>query len=166
MNLPVHFLSFIILFFYTATAASAATVPLIDSSSRSVHPVYKNIAAMKLKDFQKLVGRKLTFKEKITFLVFKYKTRHQRKAAGADGRASFILGFVGLLLLLIGFLSPAVWLGALAASILAIVTGSVADKKDNYNREAHIGKMLGWITLGALALLLILAVIFIASVNR
>ena len=163
MKFPALILSFIILFFNIALSASAATVPLVAGPEKSQYPVYRNIATMKLRDFQKLIGRKLTIKEKIAFFILKYKTRHQHNDANTDGKASFVLGFLGLILLIAGFFTPALFLGALLASILAIVIGSTARKKDGNNREARMGKMLGWITLGALSLLAVLLIIVIAT---
>ena len=160
MKFPALILSFIILFFNIALSASAATVPLVAGPEKSQYPVYRNIATMKLRDFQKLIGRKLTIKEKIAFFILKYKTHND---ANTDGKASFVLGFLGLILLIAGFFTPALFLGALLASILAIVIGSTARKKDGNNREARMGKMLGWITLGALSLLAVLLIIVIAT---
>ncbi len=124
---------------------------------------YKNIATMKLKEFQKLVGRKLTLKEKISFFVLKHKMKHQQQDADQQGQTAFILGLVGLGLLVIGLFVPYVILGSLVAAILAIVLGSTATKKDGDNKKARAGKLLGWITLGIITLLLILAAILIAS---
>lgn len=124
---------------------------------------YKNIATMKLKEFQKLVGRKLTIKEKIGFFILKHKMKHQQEGADKQGQTAYILGLVGLGLLVIGLFVPYVIIGSLVAAIMAIVTGSMATKKDGDNRKARAGKLLGWITLGLIALILILATIWLAS---
>lgn len=124
---------------------------------------YKNIATMKLKEFQKLVGRKLTIKEKIGFFVLKHKMKHQQQGADTQGQTAYILGLVGLGLFVIGLFVPYVMLGSIVAAIMAIVTGSSAMKQDGDNRKARAGKLLGWITLGLIALLLILATIVLAT---
>ena len=124
---------------------------------------YKSIATMKLKEFQKLVGRKLTIKEKIGFFILKHKMKHQQEGADKQGQTAYILGLVGLGLFVIGLFVPYVILGSLVAAIMAIVTGSTATKKDGDNRKAKAGKLLGWITLGLIALVLILAVILIST---
>src|SRR5258705_5571 len=54
-------------------------------------------------------------------------------------------------------------LGALVAAIFAIVMGSMASKQDRSDKKAHAAKLLGWITLGLIALLLILAAIIVAT---
>lgn len=126
---------------------------------------YKSIATMKLKEFQKLVGRKLTFKEKIGFFVLKHKMKHQQQGADTQGQTAYILGLVGLGLLVTAIIvsSPILLLGAVIASIFAIVTGSTATKKDGDNRRARAGKLLGWITLGLSVAYALLAVILVVS---
>ena len=124
---------------------------------------YKNIATMKLKEFQRLVGRKLTFKEKVGFFVLKHRMKHQQNDTDKQGQTAYILGLVGLGLFVLGLFVPYVILGSLVAAIMAIVTGSTAKKKDGENRKAKAGKLLGWITLSLIVVTLILAVIVVAS---
>ena len=124
---------------------------------------YKNIATMKLKEFQRLVGRKLTFKEKVGFFVLKHRMKHQQNDTDKQGQTAYILGLVGLGLFVIGLFVPYVILGSLVAAIMAIVTGSTAKKKDGENRKAKAGKLLGWITLSLIVVTFILAVIVVAS---
>ena len=121
---------------------------------------YKNLATMKLKEFQKLVGRKLTLKEKIGFFVLKHKMKHSQDDADKLGQTSFVLGLVALGLFAIGFFVPYLFIGSLVASIMAIVTGSTATKKNADNRKAWMGKLLGWIILSIFLVGLILAAIW------
>lgn len=154
-------------FFLSFTApANTATLPPSSSKIIPVGEIYRNIGTMKIKDFQKLVGRKLTIKEKIGFLVLKHKLNHPAKENKNKGQQSLIFGIVGLGLLILGFFVPYVILGSLISAILAIVTGSVAKKQDPTDKKAIAGKLLGWITLGLIVLLMILvAIIFAAWVN-
>ena len=124
---------------------------------------FNKIASLKIKDLQKLAGRKFSLKEKIAFLVLKHKLNHHSGDSQGPGQTSLIFGIAGLALLIIGLFVPYVILGSLVSSILAIVVGSVAKKKDPSDRKAHAGKLLGWITLGLIALLLILAVLLLAA---
>jgi hypothetical protein len=163
MKFPALILSFMLLFSCMEIPVCAATMPLIDNPKKLASPEYKSIATMKLKDFQKLIGRKLTLKEKIAFFVFKHKMRHQHGDGVTQGKTSFILGLVGLIFLAMGFAVPVLFFGALVLSILAIVTGSTASRKDSDNREARMGKLLGWITLGVLSLLAILIIVLVAT---
>ena len=120
---------------------------------------YKSIATMKLKEYQKLVGRKLTIKEKVGFFVLKQKMKHQQDGEDKQGLIALILGLVGLGLFVIGIFVPILLIGSLVAAILAIVTGSTATKKNADNRKAKAGKLLGWIILGIMLSFLLSAAI-------
>jgi hypothetical protein len=66
-------------------------------------------------------------------------------------------------MLILGLFIPYVILGALVAAILAIVLGSVARNQDPSNKKAYAAVLLGWITLGAIGLLLILILIALSA---
>lgn len=151
------------IFLNTKVPAFAATSISTDIIKKPLDGGYKNIATMKLKEFQGLLGRKLTFKEKVGFFVLKHKMKHQQKDADKQGQTAYILGLVGLGLFVAGLFVPYVILGSLVAAILAIVTGSMARKKDGDNRKANAGKLLGWITLGLIVLVYIVALLWITS---
>lgn len=154
-----------IMFLSIQLSATAVVVPSVEPAKKTAVTGYKSIANMKLKEFQRLVGHKLTFKEKIAFLVLKHKMKRQAKAADADGELSFGLGLAGLGLFVLGLFVPYVIIASFVLAILAIVTGGMATRKDSDNRKAKAGKLLGWLTLGAIALLLILAAIIISNWN-
>lgn len=160
----IHFiLAFLICIFISITSpAFATTAP----STETIIPdggIYKKIASLKIKDVQKFVGRKLTIKEKISFLALKHKIKHPSKNNKGKGQTAFVFGIVGLALLVAGLFIPYILLGSLAAAIVAIVIGSGASKQDPSDRKAHAGKLMGWITLGLIGLLLILAAIIVGS---
>jgi hypothetical protein len=157
------FLMLTALFLNVQISAFAIVVPSAETIKKTVVDGHKNIATMKLKEFQQLVGRKLTFREKIAFFVLKHKMKRLSKDADTDGQLAFILGLTSLGLLVIGLFVPFVIIGSFIAAVLAIVTGGMAKKKDSEDRKAKAGKLMGWITLGAIALLLILAAIVVAS---
>ncbi len=163
MKPALIFLLFAGIFFSIKMPAFAYSRNAIVVIDKPIDGGYKNIATMKLKEFQRLVGRKLTFKEKVGFFVLKHKMKHQQDDADKQGQTAYILGIVGLGLFVIGLFVPYVILGSLVAAILAIVTGSTAKKTDGENRKAKAGKLLGWITLSAIVLLVILAAIVLAS---
>lgn len=150
-------------FMYFTPVSSSASVPPPTVKIIPAGGIYKNIASLKVRDVQKLFGRKLTIKEKIGFLILKHRIKHPGDSQTGKGHTALIFGIVGLALFVAGLFIPFVILGSLIASILAIVTGSVAKKKDPSDRQAHAGKLLGWITLGLIAFLLLLAVVLIAS---
>jgi len=107
------------------------------------------------------VGRKLTLKEKVSLLILKHTS--SKKAESKQGSTAFVFGIAALALFFIGLFVPYVILGAILFSILAIVLGSVAKHQDSSDKKARAAVLLGWITLGATALLLIAAVIVFAS---
>jgi hypothetical protein len=156
-------LLFTALFLSVQISASAVVVPSAEPTKKTAVTSHKNIASMKLKEFQQLVGRKLTFKEKIAFLVLKHQMKRHSKDADTEGQLPFILGLTSIGLLVMGLFVPFVIIGSFIAAVLAIVTGGMATKKDSENRKAKAGTLMGWITLAALALLLILAAVVLAS---
>lgn len=148
--------------------ALSATVPISEpnpATTQKVPPeiLRKKIAKLKVKDLQKLTGRKFSLKEKIAFLLLKKKLKQKPKETSSQGQTALTFGIAALTLLVIGLFVPYVILGSLVASIIAIVTGSSALKKDPSDRKAHSGKLLGWITLGLIVFLLILAAIIVSS---
>lgn len=149
--------------FLNVIPSTAATSPSPTTSIIPIEKLYKKIASLKIKDVQKLTGKKLSLKEKIGFLILKHKAKHAPKEERKPGETAFTFGVLALVLLVLGFFVPYVILGSLIASILAIVTGSVAVKRNSNDRKGYAGKLMGWITLGIIALFLIIAVAVIAS---
>jgi hypothetical protein len=129
-----------------------------------VHPPEANqkIISLKIKDVQKLLGRKLTFKEKISFVVLKHALK-KRAAESKQGQTALGFGIAAVVMLILGLFIPYVIIGALIAAILAVVLGSVAKKQDPSDRKAYAATLLGWITLGGIALLILLAIAILAS---
>ena len=137
----------------------------------NIHPVnapvdhskeaLQKLASLKVKEIQKLIGRKLTLKERVSLWILKHTPA--KPAESKKGNTALIFGIVGMGLLLIGLFVPFVVLGAIPAAIVAIILGSNAKKLDASDGKARAAVLLGWITLGAIALLLILAAIVLAS---
>lgn len=163
MRILLIWLSLFSCFFATVIPAQAATAPTANNKIIPVEVVYKKIASMKMKDFRKLAGRKLTLKEKVSIIILKHKLRQQAKDSEKQGQTAFTFGLIAVGLLLLGLFVPYVILGSLVAAILAIVTGAMAKKGDGDNRKAKAGQLLGWITLGLIAFLFILAAVVLAS---
>ncbi len=68
MRILLIWLSLFGCFFTTVIPAQAATAPTTNNKIIPVEAVYKKIASMKMKDFRKLAGRKLTLKEKVSII--------------------------------------------------------------------------------------------------
>jgi len=149
---------------FVALPSTLYAATITRATSSTIKPpgmAYEKLASLKTKEIQKIIGRKLTFKEKISLLVLKH--TFKKEAQTKKGNTALIFGIVGVGLLLIGLFVPFVILGAIAAAIVAIVLGSSAKRLDPSDGKAQAGVLLGWITLGAIALLLIIATIVIAS---
>lgn len=163
MRIPITCISILSALLLMAIPASAAISPVPGNGIIPTEITNKKITSLRVKDIQRLAGRKLTLKEKISFFLLKQKLNHKKNDASKQGQTAFTLGLIALGLLVLGLFIPYVIIGALAASILAIVTGSMAKKDDPSDKKAHAGKLLGWITLGLIAFVFILAVIIVAS---
>jgi hypothetical protein len=149
-----------------ASPAITTNIPLKGDKVILMEPVFKKITALKVKDVQKMIGRKLSLKEKIGFWLLKKKMKKQASDGSNQGKTAYILGFVGLGLLIAGLFLPYVILGSIVAAVLAIVFGSMAGKRDPTDRKGYAGKLMGWITLGLIvALVLILVAIFASIFN-
>jgi hypothetical protein len=130
------------------------------SSTSKIIPVgnfYKKIAALKVKDIQKITGRRLNLKEKISIFVLKQKLRH---SSDTKGRTALIYAYVGIASLLAGFFIPFGVIASFLCAVLAIISGTIARKKDPSDKKAAIAKLLGWLTLGLIALLFAIAMPF------
>lgn len=160
-----------VLFFFTMAASFGAAVP--------AHPVHHEPATgitpagamarfstLKMKDVEKLVGRRLTLKEKIAVKLYQWKLRkkgktHTGKPNSDKGKTAMIFGIAGLVLLF----TPVPFLGGLAAItsiVLALVLGYQARKANPDDRRAKTAIILGWIGAG-LIIVAIIALIVILS---
>jgi len=168
MKLFYAFLVFVFFLLAPALPAHTASVPLSGNGPTPIENIYKKITSLKIKDIQRLTGKKITLKEKVGFLLLKHKIKRQQKKEETKdlGQKAFTFGIIAVALFIAGLFIPFVILGSLVAAIIAVVAGSTAKKKDPSNRKAHAGKLMGWITLGLITLFLILAVaVVIAFAN-
>jgi hypothetical protein len=179
-KLPLFLLSIIVWLF--SNQSFAATTPTAS------HPVpgfalLDKFASMNLKQAQQALGRKFTLKEKMGFLVLKqqvkrahkkgfektllYRSVQKRKARegtpGSKGQTALVFGIAALGLLVIGLFVPYVIIVSPIAAIIAIISGSVARKQDPKDNNAMIGKLLGWISLGLFAILIIAVAIALSN---
>lgn len=139
---------------------SALVIPTVTPTNQISKYQFPQLNTLKVKDIEKKIGRKLTIKESIGFFILKTSKNAEKSKSG---NTALIFGIVGAALLLIGLFVPYVIIGALPAAIVAVVMGSVAKKRDPDDKKARAATLLGWITLGGIALLLILVVAFIAA---
>lgn len=119
------------------------------------------IATMSTKEFEKFVGRKLTLKEKIILKLTQKKIKKSiaKNAEGksSKGQTAFILSLIGLVALVIPYLSIA----SLPLAIIGLVLGAQAKKENPKDSKANTAIILSIVTLGliVLAVLLIIAIL-------
>ncbi len=160
----MRILSIFIICGFIALPSTLRSATLPQPGNTTIFPpeeVYKKLTSLKIKDVQKFIGRKLTFKEKISFLILKHTSG--KEVQNKKGNTALIFALVGVGLFIIGLFVPFVILGSIAGAIVAIILGSNAKKQDPSDNKARAAVILGWITLGATALLLILAAIVVAT---
>jgi hypothetical protein len=149
----------------TSLPAGSAMVPVSDYISTPPGNIFKKTLTLRFKDIEKSIGRKLTLKEKIAFIVLKQKFRHKPKDSMNAGDISLILGIASLAFLALYLLIPFSIVAAIGSAIAAIVTGHRTRKKDPTNKNAKIGKLLGWITVGLITAFFIALIIAFASIG-
>jgi hypothetical protein len=162
------FFALLCLFSLIAYPAISANAPIshLSISIQKTHSdevLPKKMSSLKVRDIEKIAGRKLILKEKIAFLILKKKLKHQEDSSSREGKTAFSFGLAAVTFLILGLFVPYVILGALVAAIVAIVMGSSAARKNPKDRKAHSAKLLGWITLGIIALLILLIALVIAA---
>ena len=119
---------------------------------------------MKVKEFEKVSGKKLNLKEKFAFKILQLKMKKDLKKkeitkSPSKGKTAFILGLLGLALILV----PYGVIASVPLSVLAIIFGGQALKDNPKDKKAKTGVILGWITLGLFIVFLIIALIWLAS---
>jgi hypothetical protein len=157
------FLSLCISLHSVGAISTAVNNPVTVSPEMPINPanLISQFASLKMKEVQKLVGRKLTIKEKIGVKIYQWKLKKEvrkkkARSQSGKGQAAMILGIAGLALLFVPFLNIA----AIPCMILAIVFGYQAKKANPDDRQAKTGIILGWIGVGivVLATLLLIAI--------
>jgi hypothetical protein len=163
------YLLILVLFIFSSFSfqASANTLPATLTSSVSTtqkDPVpLDRIATMKIKEAEKILGRKFTLKEKIAFKITQLKLKKGLKAKAegksSKGQTAFILSLIGICLLLVPYLSIA----SLPLAIIGLVMGSQAKKENPNDSKAKTAIILSLVTLGLLVLAILLVIAILAS---
>jgi small-conductance mechanosensitive channel len=144
----------------SATASSPNSITLSEKD-----PI-PNIAKLKIKDFEKLIGRKLSLKEKLSYKIVQWKLKKKNSLPRKEGKSkrgdlAMILGIAGLVSIFIPYVAAI----ALPCAILAIIFGYSARKQDADDTHAKVGIILGWITIGVFVLALIVVLAILSSVR-
>jgi hypothetical protein len=163
-------LSFILLFSFQTF--SAVTPPATDNFPATVKtsmpglpaPMLSYIANMKIKEVEKLLGRKMKLKEKLAFKLYQFKLKKDARREGEkanNGTTSMILGIAGIASLFIPYASIA----AIPCMILALVFGYSTKKHYPNDKHAKTGIILGWIGVGLLVIAIIAVIAILASIG-
>jgi hypothetical protein len=112
----------------------------------------KDFLKLKIKDYEKYTGKKLTLKEKIAFKIVR---QNLRKSMGpikkpeeeTKGKTALILGILSIVVLSLVFI-PYAFIASLPLAIIAIVMGNKAKKIDPSDKKARGAVTLGWVTIG------------------
>ena len=159
---------FIVCCLSLSVSSAYAGAGTFKDSAISVGPTVKALQMLKTlsnKQVQTMVGRKLSFKEKVSLFILKKTKVSKLKIEGEEtvrtkkGKAALILGISAFVLAFI----PYAILLAIPAAILAIIFGSQASKANKNDKQGQAGKILGIVFLGLFILLLIAALAFIAA---
>lgn len=147
-------------------AAIGATTPLaITAPAATVVSIGKNpdLSKLKARDIEKMIGRRLTIKEKIGWLFVR---RQFKKGLGnpdvdinRKARKAKTFGTIAL----IALLAPPVSIISIPFAIVAIVMGSQVRKVDPDNVDAKKAITRGIITLALIAVMIIFVMAFITA---
>jgi hypothetical protein len=163
------YLLILVLFIFSSlsTQISATTLPANLTSSVSTvqkDPIpIEQLAKLKIKEAEKLLGRKLTLKEKLAFKITQLKLKKGLKAKAegksSKGQTAFILSLIGLCLLIV----PYAGIASLPLAIIGLVMGSQAKKENPDDSKAKTAIILSLVTLGLIVLGILLVIAILAS---
>ncbi|HEX2627724.1 MAG TPA: hypothetical protein VHM26_01890 [Chitinophagaceae bacterium] len=153
-------------FSYTADAVSIPSSP-IDPTAANITPAKMDPSKLKARDIEQMIGRRLTLKERIVWVLVKRQFK-KNPVAKADfdinkkARTAKILGIISLIALFTPFA-----IAAIPLAIIAITSGAKVKRIDPENRDAKRAITFGTITLAVcLAMILIVLAIVSAFVIR
>ncbi|MBL7725010.1 MAG: DUF4190 domain-containing protein [Chitinophagaceae bacterium] len=147
----------------TSTPSSAYTEPGIQKNIYPT-PQLTDILKLKVRDIERITGKKLKLKEKIAFKFLQWKIKKGLRITREEpkknkGKTALIFGIIGLA----GLITPIPIVGglmALVGIILALVLGYQAKKENPDDKNAKTAIVLGWIGIG----LVVLAVAILIAV--
>jgi len=156
----------LILFFtFTGTmffseAFSSSIISPAGNDNKIVYSSFPNIPDLKIKDLEKITGKKLSLKQKIELKFTVGKKLFKRglhKGETDKGQLALILSIIGLGALII----PYVALISLPCAIAALIIGYSARRQDPNNKKAKTAIILGWTTIAifVFALILVIAIL-------
>lgn len=126
-------------------------------------PAIEKLVTMKVKEAEKFLGRKMTFKEKIGFKLaqrkFKKEIKKNEGEKDSPGQNAFIVSLIALCSIVIPYLG----IVALPLGIVGLVMGINARKKNPDDKKAKTAILLSIIALGLVMLAVIAVAVIIAT---
>ncbi|MGG9963394.1 hypothetical protein [Ferruginibacter sp. SUN106] len=131
----------------------------------------EDLLSLSPKNFEKLTGQHLSFKEKIAFKIMQWKLQKQLKAlekedgdiskAEKHSKNALFCGIATWGLLLLGLAIPVAGILSIPFAISAIIYGAVSLNKTSDNTRSILGIVLGglYLVLFALALLVLISIL-------
>ena len=140
-----------------------SSIDLVKTPGDDISIPLEKIATMKTKEAERILGIKMTLKEKIVFKLAQHKIKKSLKAKAegksSKGQTAFVLSLIGLCLLIV----PYAGLASLPLAIIGLVMGAQAKKENPNDKKAQTAIILSLVTLGLIALAILLVVAIIAS---
>ena len=118
---------------------------------------------MKVKEAEKILGRKMSLKEKIGFRLAQHKIKREQKkkeeGKNTPGQDAFIVSLIAICSIVI----PYVGIVAFPLAIVSLIMGINAKKKDPKDKKANLAIILSIVKLGLFVLAAIVLALVIAA---
>ncbi len=160
------------MFFTSGSYANSAPSSAYSSEpgiQKTIYPTPQltDILKLKVRDIEKITGKKLKLKEKIALKFLQWKIRKGLRITKEEpkknkGKTALIFGIIGLA----GLITPIPIVGglmALVGIILALVLGYDAKKQNPDDKNAKTAIVLGWIGVGLFVLAVAIVVAVLAT---
>lgn len=164
-------LTILLLLFSSLPALSAVSPSTVTKPKDPLAVTLTEVAAsrfanMKIKEIQKMAGRKLKLKEKLGIKLLQWKIKREliknkRESASEKGKTALILSIVGIGCLLIPYLGFA----AIPLLILGLIFGYQARKANPGDKRAKAAITIGWVGIILFLLALVLVIAILASLG-
>lgn len=163
-----RYIVFLIVSVFTCMRIAASTPIAISGPVTAVTSIGNNpdLSKLKARDIEKMIGRRLTIKEKIGWMLVRHrfkKTKSSRPDVDLDKKArkAKTFGIIALISLFV----PLIGLVAIPFAIVAIVIGSDVKRVDPGNRNARTAITLGIVTLAVFVAIIFLVVALISALT-
>jgi hypothetical protein len=163
-----RYIVFLIVSVFTCMRIAASTPIAISGPGVGVTGIGINpdLSKLKARDIEKMIGRRLTIKEKITWMLMRHRFKKAKSSRpdvdiAKKARKAKTFGILSLISLFV----PLLGLAAIPFAIVAIVMGSDVKKVDPGNRDARTAITLGIVTLAVFVAIIFLVVAVISALT-